>query len=321
MSQTTQLMFACVSHSPLIVVRKRKPEVEERILSECAAFRAKVESFAPAFIIFFSNDHFASFHYSNMPAYCVGAAAEAVADVGGTAGTIPVPAETAIALVDHLRRADFDPAISYRMKVDHGFSQPLTRLLGGVDRWPLIPIFISAFTRPLIPLRRSRLFGAAVGRFVASCGQRVLIMGSGGISHHPARYYPMPQDADPAVYAWQLDGPAGGSMTEEQWFARLDQMHREGAQMVIDGSRTVADMRLNADFDKHFLAHIAAERLDDMDDWDQAGIVAKAGVGALEIHNWIAALAAYVAAGGGAVTTRYDLVPEYAVGYAFARSA
>lgn len=97
-------------------------------------------------------------------------------------------------------------------------------------------------------------------------------------------------------------------------------MHHEGAQMVIDDSRTVADVRLNADFDKDFLAHIVTERFDDMDGWDQADIVAKAGVGALEIHNWIAARATYVAAGGGAVTTRYDLVPEYAVGYAFAQS-
>jgi 2,3-dihydroxyphenylpropionate 1,2-dioxygenase len=320
MSQST-VMFACVSHSPLIVVRRRKPDVEERIQAECATFRAKVEAFAPDFIVLFSNDHFASFHYSNMPAYCVGVAAEAVADVGGTPGRIPVPTETAIALVDYLRHADFDPAISYKMKVDHGFSQPLTRLLGGVDRWPLIPIFISAFTRPLIPLRRSRLFGEAVGRFVASSGQRVLIMGSGGISHHPARYYPMPQDADPAVYAWQLDGAAAGSMSEAQWFERLDEMHHEGAEMVIDGRRTTADMRLNAAFDRDFLARIAEAHLADMDNWDQADIVAKAGVGALEIHNWIAARAAYLAAGGGAVTTRYDLVSEYAVGYAFAQSA
>lgn len=55
--------------------------------------------------------------------------------------------------------------------------------------------------------------------------------------------------------------------------------------MVIDDSRTVADVRLNADFDKDFLAHIVTERFDDMDGWDQADIVAKAGVGALEIHN------------------------------------
>jgi hypothetical protein len=97
-------------------------------------------------------------------------------------------------------------------------------------------------------------------------------------------------------------------------------MHHEGAAMVIDGRRTVSDMRLNAAFDRDFLGHIAEAHLTDMDHWDQADIVAKAGVGALEIHNWIAARAAYLAAGGGAVTTRYDLVQEYAVGYAFAQS-
>jgi hypothetical protein len=57
-------MFACVSHSPLIVVRKREPEVADN-----AALRARVEAFAPDYILMFSNDHFASFHYSNMPVF------------------------------------------------------------------------------------------------------------------------------------------------------------------------------------------------------------------------------------------------------------
>lgn len=321
MSNATQVMFGCVSHSPLIVVRKRVPNVEPRILADCAAFRAKVEAFKPDYIVFFSNDHYAGFHYSNMPAFCVGTAAEAVNDIGGTPGKIPVPEEAAMALVAHLRDCDFDPAISYKMRVDHGFSQPLARLLGGIDRWPVVPIFISPFTPPLIAYRRTRHFGEAVGRFIGASGKRVLIMGSGGISHHPARYYPLAADADPAVYGWQLDGEAGGTMTAEQWFDRLHTMHHDGAQAVADGRRTVADMRLNREFDEDFLARIADARLDSMDDWDQQEIIASAGVGALEIHNWVAARAAHAAAGGGAVETRYDLVVEYAVGYAMAQSA
>jgi 2,3-dihydroxyphenylpropionate 1,2-dioxygenase len=317
-ANSTWVMLGCVSHSPIIMVRKRKPEVEDRIVADCVAFRARVEAFDPDFVVMFSNDHFAGFHYANMPAFCIGTACEAVPDVGGTPGHIPVPADLACSLVEHLRGSGFDPAISYRMRVDHGFSQPLSRLLGAIDRWPLIPIFISAFTRPLTAFGRSRCFGRSVGQFVASLNRRVLILGSGGLSHHPLRYYPTPEEADPAVYGWQLDGEAAGTMTEAEWFHRLEVMHHEGAEMVMTGRRTIADMRLNPEFDTGFLNRIAEDSLEEMDSWNQDEVVAKAGIGALEIHNWIAARAAFTAAGGRSVETHYDLVPDYAVGYALA---
>ena len=316
-----QVMLGCVSHSPIIVIRRNMPAAEARLLDECAAFRARVEAFDPDFIVMFSNDHFASFHYANMPPFCIGTRCEAVADVGGTPGEIPVPEQTAMDLVAFLRKADFDPAISYHMRVDHGFSQPLHRVLGGIDRWPLIPVFSSVFTRPFVSFRRARLFGEAVGRFVAACGQRVLLLGSGGLSHHPAHYFPLRENADPKVYGWQLDGEAGGTMTQAEWFERLLSMHHEGAEAILGGTRTIADMRLNPAFDAEVLTNIASGQLDRMDDWDHLGIVAKAGVGALEISHWIAARAAYGTAGGGAVTTSYDMVPDYAVGYALAQSA
>jgi len=318
-----EVMLGCVSHSPIILVRAHEPEVEPRLIAECAAFRARVEEFNPDYIVLFSNDHFASFHYANMPVFCIGTECEAVDDVGGTAGKIPVPEDTAMALVDFVRKQDFDPAISYHMRVDHGFSQPLNRLLGGVDRFPLIPIWSSAFTRPFVSFRRMRLFGEAVGRFIAQetqAGKRILILGSGGLSHHPAHYFPLRQDADPKVYAWQLDGEAGGTMTEDQWFNRLLTMHHQGAEAIVAGTRTIADMRLNPEFDRTVLAYIASGDLAPMDHWDHIEIVAKAGVGALEIANWIAARAAFTTAGGGSVSARYDMVPDYAVGYALAQS-
>ncbi|MDR8402156.1 hypothetical protein NE850_38185 [Paraburkholderia sp. USG1] len=314
------VMCGCVSHSPIIVVRNRAPEEEVRIKQACLAFRERVEAFSPDYVILFSNDHFAGFFYANMPAYCVGTACEAIADVGGTPGTIPVPAEEAIALITHLRDHDFDPAISYRMRVDHGFSQPLSRLLGGINRWPVIPVFTSTFTAPLMKFRRSRLFGAEVGRFVAQSDKRVLILGSGGLSHHPARYFPTPEDAAPDVYGWQLDGERGGTMTQTQWLERLDEMHHEGSMWISTGRRTVADMRLNREFDEDVLKRLCDGNLASMDDWDQSDLVERAGVGALEIHNWIAATAAHAAAGGGAVRASYDFLPDYAVGYALMQS-
>ncbi len=314
------VMLGCVSHSPIILIRRNVPAEEQRLLDECAAFRARVEAFDPDYIVMFSNDHFASFHYANMPVFCIGTQCEAVADVGGTPGRIPVPEDTATELVSYLRAQNFDPAISYHMRVDHGFSQPLQRVLGGIDRWPLIPIFSSVFARPFVSFRRTRLFGEAVGRFVARSGKRVLFFGSGGLSHHPAHYFPLRESADPKVYGWQLNGELSGTMTETEWFNRLLTMHHQGAVAILAGTRTIADMRLNQAFDEEVLANIASGDVDRMDDWDHAEIVAKAGVGALEICHWIAARAAYSAAGGGGVSAIYDMIPDYAVGYALAQS-
>ncbi len=321
MVRTKNLMFGAISYSPIIVIRAREPDVEARLIAESKAFRMQVEAFNPDYIVMFSNDHYANFHYANTSAFCIGTACKAVDDVGGTPGKVPVLEEEAMALISFVRREGFDPAISYRMRVDHGFSQPLNRLLGGVDRFPLIPVFTSAFTPPLISFYRSRMFGEAVGRFIAQSGKRVLILGSGGLSHHQAHYYPLRADADPAVYGWQLDGEAGGTMTAEQWFRRLYTMHVQGTDAIVAGTRTVADMRLNEAFDREVLEYIASGNLAPMDGWDHMDILATAGVGALEIHNWISARAAFSAAGGAAVTAAYDLVPDYAVGYALAQSA
>jgi hypothetical protein len=230
-------MFGCVSHSPLIAIRPKAPPQEAEILAHCEAFRAQAEAFRPDRILFFTNNHFAGFHYANMPAYCVGTRAIAVPDLGGAAGEIPVPSADSIALIEHLRAEGFDPGISYRMSLDHAVSQPLLRLIGAIDRYPLIPLFISVFTPPLMRFQRSRLIGEAVGRWIAAgaaAGTRTLIMGSGGISHHPVRYFPLMGTAEPRVHGYQLEGERGGTMTDAEWFTRFADMRPGPRQRVAD---------------------------------------------------------------------------------------
>ncbi len=40
-------------------------------------------------------------------------------------------------------------AVSYCMQVDHGFAQPLAFLLGGLDKVPVLPVFIDGVATPL----------------------------------------------------------------------------------------------------------------------------------------------------------------------------
>ena len=316
----SNIMLGCSSHSPLIVINPIDTSETRAIEIEVADFRKRVEAFNPDYIVMFANDHFANFHYSNMPAYCVGVASEAIDDIGGTPGKIPGSKDDAIALIEYVRNAGFDPAVSYKMMLDHGFSQPLARLVGGIGRYPLIPIFTSVFTRPLIPYGRSRRFGEAVGRYIASSGKRVLIMAGGGISHEVDFIYPALGNATPEIYGWQLDGEAGGGMSAQEWFTRLDDIHHEAVAMIKDGRLTATELRLNSEFDQDFLNRLAAGDLESMDAWDQSEVVAKAGIGGLEIHGWIAARAAFAAAGGGAVEAAYHQMVGYGVGYGFAHS-
>lgn len=313
-------MLGCVSHSPLIKIRPQTPAFETKIERWRADFEAQVHAFAPDQIVLFANNHFAGFHYANMPAYSVGVRCEAVDDLGGEAGTLAVPERDALALLADVRRAGFDPAVSYKMTVDHGVSQPLARLVGGLDRYPVIPIFISVFTPPLLPFSRSRLFGQAVGRHLAASGRKTLILGSGGLSHHPAFIFPPMDEATPEVLGYQTAGAQGGTMTDAQWFDRFDQLHIGGAQAIVDGLLTKADLRLNETFDRHFLDLLGTGQLEEMDNWDQIGdLLPRAGMGSWEVHSWIAAAAAYRAAGGHMpVQTHYQLATEYGVGYGMA---
>lgn len=322
MTRKSNAMLGCTSHSPLIFIRPQKPSYEDDIQTLCERFQAHVDAFDPEQIVVFGNNHFAGFHYSNMPAYSIGVRCTALGDLGGTAGDLNVPAEDAVKMVAAVRASGFDPAISYKMEVDHGMSQGLTRLVGGIDRYPVIPIFISVFTPPLMPFRRSREFGEAVGRHVLESGKRTLFMASGGISHHPAFIFPPMDEASEEVLGYQTDGAHGGTMTDEEWFARYDKLHIEGAQAIVDGHLSADDLRLCEDFDRDFMARYAKGNLKSMDDWDQLGdVLPRAGMGAWEIHNWIAAGSAYTACSGvSRVDTYYQLATEYAVGYGMAAS-
>ena len=93
-------------------------DIKQRVKAAFADLAGWVKDYNPDYIIQFAPDHFNGFFYDLMPAFCVGAGAISLGDWGGTTGALPVPEETALQLVDHLRSDDFDIALSYRMPVD-----------------------------------------------------------------------------------------------------------------------------------------------------------------------------------------------------------
>ena len=313
----------CASHSPLMYCYKKEPEHWDDLQAAFAEQKQAIEAFAPDLVIAFGSDHFNGFFLRLMPAFCVGLKGQAVGDIGGFPGPLDVPAELSSSLVENLRSANIDPAVSYDMTVDHAFSQTIHLMLGGLDKKPLIPIFINCINKPFVPFSRSRMLGSAVGAWAGSLGKRVLFLGSGGLSHHPTRYYPAWGEGEKAVAAWQLSGGSHpDSLSREQWLKRLDDMHHEGAEMIAAGTRTARDMFLNEEADRQFLDVLESGKLDEFDNWDQDEMVARAGIGSMEQHTWIAASSAHLACGGDIPRVRhYSVALEIgiAAGVAFAQ--
>ena len=309
--------LVCTSHSPLLFVRVRKPDYEEELYATLEERRTLVAEFGPEIVFVFGSDHYAGFHLNSMPAYCVGrGTARAVHDVGGFPGALNVDREAGLGLLKWLRAEGFDPAQSLSMTVDHGFSQTMKHVLGALDAYPTVPIFVSAMATPFQPLRRSREFGAAVGRYARSLKKRVLFLGSGGLSHHPVRYYPLIGDASPDVEAWQMEGSVGGTFTTDAWFENLLAQHIESARVIAVGLRTRADIRLNPDVDRRFLAIVESGALHELDDWKLETLYEEAGAGFTEVHAWTAAVAANLACGGAVpVVDFYRDALEYAIGF------
>ena len=103
------------------------------------------------------------------------------------------------------------------MDVDHGTVQPLEGLFGDATTKPVIPIFINSVATPLGPIRRVRALGTAVGDFLAGLGKRVLIVGSGGLSHDPP--VPTLATAPPAAHGRIVRGEpmnAQGRLARQQ---------------------------------------------------------------------------------------------------------
>jgi len=309
--------LVCTSHSPILYLRPEKPDYEDAVFAALAERRAAVRAFDPEVVFVFGSDHYAGFHLNAMPSFCVGrGAAAAVDDVGGFPGDLDVDRAAGLGLLHHLRRHGFDPAQSLKMTVDHGFSQTMKNVLGALDAYPCVPIFIGAMATPFLPFARTRQFGAAVGGFAKSTGKRVLFLGSGGLSHHPTRYYPLLGEGTPEVEAWQMEGSAGGTFSDEEWFRNLLDMHIEGARMLAEGRRTREDVRLNPETDRAFLDIVASGDLSPPDGWRVEDLFERAGVGPTELHTWVAAVSANLPCGGNAPVVDFYLdTLEYAIGY------
>jgi len=299
-----------MSHSPLLNLPGPSRDLLDDIDTALAQAREFVETFNPELVVIFAPDHYNGFFYKLMPPFCIGTEAQGVGDYGTHKGPLDVPEATAVACAKAVLSAGVDIAISADMDVDHGTVQPLEKLFGAATAHPVIPIFINSVATPLGPLHRCRTLGTAVGNFLATLNKRVLVVGSGGLSHDPP--VPTLATATPAVVERIVQGRP---MTPEQRLARQTAV-MEAAKAFADGGSELQP--LNPEWDRQFLEILDGGQLDDLDRWSNSFIAAEGGNSAHEIRTWVAAFAALAAAGPYQTGVRYykpapDLIAGFAV--------
>ncbi|URN03205.1 3-carboxyethylcatechol 2,3-dioxygenase [Actinomadura madurae] len=301
------LAVVTASHSPLLHTVEPRGGARAAVGSAFAQARAFVAEFQPDLVVVLAPDHYNGMFYDLMPPFCVGTAAEAVGDYGTARGPLAVDADAARHVVREVLAADVDLAMSERMVVDHGFAQPLEQLFGSIDAVATVPVFVNAVAVPFGPVRRTRRLGEALGRALLALDRRVLLLGSGGLSHDPP--IPTLEDAPPEVAA-RLIG--GRNPTAEERAEREARVRRAGLAVAAGEPGP----RLNPDWDRAFLDLLAEGRLAATDAWTNDRITAEAGNSAHEVRTWLACYAALAAAGPYAMRTRfYRPIPEWIAGF------
>ena len=298
-----------MSHSPLLNLPGPSRDLLDAVNDALADAREFVRAYDPELVVIFSPDHYNGVFYRMMPPFCISLKASGVGDYGTQEGALDVPGDIATDLAEAVLAADVDVAISASMDVDHGTVQPLQTLFGDAAAKPVIPIFINSVATPLGPLRRSRALGAAVGKYLATLDKRVLVIGSGGLSHDPP--VPTLATAPPAAFGRIV---LGEPMSPEQRQARQAAV-MEAADSFAHGKSKLAP--LNPEWDHRFLEIVDSGHLSDVDDWSTSWMAHEAGNSAHEVRTWVAAFAALAAQGSYVTENRfYRAAPELIAGFA-----
>lgn len=299
----------CLSHTPLVGYVDPEQAVLDEVNGVVAAARERIAAFAPDLVVLYAPDHYNGFFYDVMPPFCLGVGAISIGDFSSASGELPVPTELAEACAHSVMKSGIDLAVSYCMQVDHGFAQPLELLLGGLDKVPVLPVFINGVATPLPGFHRTRMLGEAMGHFLSTLNKRVLILGSGGLSHQP----PVPELAKVDAHMRDRLLGSGKQLPAEERELRQRRVI-EAAERFVKDQKTLHP--LNPIWDNQFMTLLEQGRLSELDAISNEELSAIAGKSTHEVKTWAAAFATINAMGNYRTENRYYRpIPEWIAGF------
>jgi aromatic ring-opening dioxygenase catalytic subunit (LigB family) len=179
------------SHGPLIIREwERVPAQQKARMS--AAFGElgkRLQKAQPDVLVVVSPDHWSNFFLDNVPAVCIGVGeahegppepwmkAFPHRELAGHPGLAMHIAQTAL-------EEGFEPSLSHRLKLDHGFCIPLWRM--ELERLPrIVPMVVNSIEPPMPSLARCYEWGRLLAKAISRYGEklRVAVLGTGGLSH------------------------------------------------------------------------------------------------------------------------------------------
>jgi len=179
------------SHAPLIArdwdilpapVRARLTDAFGRTGARLAAAHADV-------IVEIAPDHWTNFFIDNLPSVCIGVGAEHEGPREPFMRTFPhrtLRGDPGFGnhLLETALRGGFEPSVSHRLCLDHGFCLPLWKM--ALDPLPaIVPLIINDLEPPMPSVARCAAWGTLLAEAIASYPHdiRIAVLASGGLSH------------------------------------------------------------------------------------------------------------------------------------------
>jgi len=179
------------SHGPLLVREWEAipPDQKARLSAAYAELGKRISAARPDVIVEIAPDHWSNFFLDNIPSVCIGVGE--VHDGPPEPWMKPFPhrelagdAGLAMHIAATAMQEGFEPSLSHRLKLDHGFCIPLLRM-GLADLPRIVPVIVNSIEPPLPSPRRCLQWGALLRKSIESypARLRVAVLGSGGLSH------------------------------------------------------------------------------------------------------------------------------------------
>ena len=213
------VMAYSASHAPMMTADPGSAprEQAENFFGALEQVRDRCRELDVQAIVMMTGEHFTNFFLDGLPQIAIGLDDEHLGppEVWLQVPKKMVPSDAGLAahITASLVEQDVQPALSYGMKIDHGFMTVYYWLDNSMEL-PMVPIVLNCTTPPLMTVKQFHEFGVKLGNAIRSYDglERVALVAGGGLSHFVGE--PRVGDIDEEFDRWFLDILAKGDLSE-----------------------------------------------------------------------------------------------------------